>query len=276
MDQDDCRTPSPRLWRPAPRPRARASRAGSAMCGRTTAPCADERPLAAAAHLRRTDADRGTNEMTPGRGVPDAHAQDASAQDASAQDASAQDASAQDASAQAAPLGYQPGEWYAGRVGPAPLSGRNAMLDAARPPRGIPTRLVFGMFRRPRLRSTTRGGMPDAPRGSRGEAPRGAACLTRTLPGTRIRPERNGPSEIRMRRLAERQPFVCLSARIAALNEETARSHEQEDVSAQEARAKARAWLHGPHGHQGRSPRARASSSQGAKEALRLTAERVG
>jgi hypothetical protein len=84
-----------------------------------------------------------------------------------------------------------------------------------------------------------------------------------------------GPVRFRVRRLAERQPFVCLSARIASLNEETARSHEQEDVSAQEARAKARAWLHGPHGHEGRSPRARSSSSQGAKEALRLTAGRL-
>lgn len=94
-----------------------------------------------------------------------------------------------------------------------------------------------------------------------------------THPGTRIRPERNGPSEIRMRRLAERQPFVCLSARIAPLNEETARSHEQEDVSAQEARAEARAWLHGPHGHQGRTACARSSSGEGAQAADRLTAD---
>jgi ribonuclease P protein component len=56
------------------------------------------------------------------------------------------------------------------------------------------------------------------------------------------------------------------------LNEETARTHE-EDVSAQEARAEARARLHGPHGFEGRSPRARSSPSQGAQAAHRLTTE---
>lgn len=61
-------------------------------------------------------------------------------------------------------------------------------------------------------------------------------------------------------------------ARSAKLNEETARTHE-EDVSAQEARAQARAWLHGPHGHEGRTPRARSSSGQGAQAAHRLTAD---
>ena len=58
------------------------------------------------------------------------------------------------------------------------------------------------------------------------------------------------------------------------LNEETARTHE-EDVSAQEAFAQARARLHGPHGYEGRSPRARSSSGQGAQATHRLTAEQA-
>jgi ribonuclease P protein component len=61
-------------------------------------------------------------------------------------------------------------------------------------------------------------------------------------------------------------------ARIATAERGTARTHE-EDVSAQEALAEARARLHGPHGDEGRSPRARSSSSQGAQAAHRLTAE---
>jgi ribonuclease P protein component len=56
------------------------------------------------------------------------------------------------------------------------------------------------------------------------------------------------------------------------LNEETARIHE-EDVSAQEALAQARARLHGPDGDEGRSSRARSSSSQGAQATHRLTAD---
>jgi len=55
------------------------------------------------------------------------------------------------------------------------------------------------------------------------------------------------------------------------LNEETARIHE-EDVSAQEACAQARARLHGPDGYEGRTPRARSSPSQGAQATHRLTA----
>jgi ribonuclease P protein component len=55
------------------------------------------------------------------------------------------------------------------------------------------------------------------------------------------------------------------------LNEETARIHE-EDVSAQEALAEARAWLHGSDGHEGRPARACSSSSQGAQATDRLTA----
>jgi ribonuclease P protein component len=52
-------------------------------------------------------------------------------------------------------------------------------------------------------------------------------------------------------------------------------THDEEDVSAQEARAQARTWLHGPHGHEGRTPRARSSSSQGANEAFRLISDRA-
>jgi ribonuclease P protein component len=74
-----------------------------------------------------------------------------------------------------------------------------------------------------------------------------------------------------MQRLAERQPFVCDGLGTRTLNEEPARIDE-EDVSAQEARAQARAWLHGPHGFEGRSTRARSSSGQGAQAALGLTA----
>jgi ribonuclease P protein component len=51
----------------------------------------------------------------------------------------------------------------------------------------------------------------------------------------------------------------------------TARIHE-EDVSAQEALAQARARLHGAHGDEGRTPRARSSTSQGAQATHRLTA----
>ena len=56
------------------------------------------------------------------------------------------------------------------------------------------------------------------------------------------------------------------------MNEETARTHDEADVSAQEARAKARARLHGPDGDEGRPTRARSSSSQGPQAAYRLTA----
>jgi len=56
------------------------------------------------------------------------------------------------------------------------------------------------------------------------------------------------------------------------LNEETARTHVEEDVSAQEAFAQARAWLHGPYGHEGRTPRARSPSSEGAQATDRVTA----
>ena len=50
---------------------------------------------------------------------------------------------------------------------------------------------------------------------------------------------------------------------LVQLNEETARTHVEEDVSAQEARAKARAWLHSPNGFEGRSARARSTVSVG-------------
>ena len=92
------------------------------------------------------------------------------------------------------------------------------------------------------------------------------------LRGPRLesRPERDGP-EPSKQRLAERQPFVCDGPETRTLNEEPARTDE-EDVSAQEARAQARAWLHGPHGFEGRSARARSSSGQGAQEAFGLTA----
>ena len=59
------------------------------------------------------------------------------------------------------------------------------------------------------------------------------------------------------------------------MNEDTAPTHVEEDVSAQEARAKARAWLHGPDGHEGRTPRARSSTGQGAQAAHRLTVENL-
>ena len=61
-------------------------------------------------------------------------------------------------------------------------------------------------------------------------------------------------------------------ARIANAERGTARTHE-EDVSAQEALAQARARLHGPHGYEGRSPRARSSSSEGAQATHRLTVD---
>ena len=69
-----------------------------------------------------------------------------------------------------------------------------------------------------------------------------------------------------------RQPFVCDGPETRTLNEEPARIDE-EDVSAQEARAEARARLHGPHGFEGRSACARSSSGQGAQAAERLTVE---
>ena len=74
-------------------------------------------------------------------------------------------------------------------------------------------------------------------------------------------------------RLAGCQPFVRPVSHRTASNEDPAASHDEEDVSAKEARAKARAWLHGPHGYQGRSPRARPSPGQGAQEADRLSGE---
>lgn len=54
-----------------------------------------------------------------------------------------------------------------------------------------------------------------------------------------------------------------------SLERGTARIHE-EDVSAQEALAQARAWLHGPDGYEGRSPRARPPSGQGSQATHRL------
>jgi ribonuclease P protein component len=57
------------------------------------------------------------------------------------------------------------------------------------------------------------------------------------------------------------------------LNEETARSHDKEDLSAQEAVAQARAWLHGPDGDEGWTPRARSPSSQGPQASHRLTTD---
>ena len=74
-----------------------------------------------------------------------------------------------------------------------------------------------------------------------------------------------------VRRLAERQPFVCDGPDSPPLNEGTARTDE-EDVSAQEARAEARARLHGPDGYEGRPARARPSPSQGTQAADRLIA----
>ena len=56
------------------------------------------------------------------------------------------------------------------------------------------------------------------------------------------------------------------------VNEETARIHDEEDLSAQEALAQARAWLHGPDGNEGWTPRARSPSSEGAQATDRLTA----
>jgi ribonuclease P protein component len=58
---------------------------------------------------------------------------------------------------------------------------------------------------------------------------------------------------------------------LANVERGTARIHE-EDVSAQEARAQARAWLHGSDGDEEWSPRARSSSGQGTQAADRLTA----
>ena len=64
---------------------------------------------------------------------------------------------------------------------------------------------------------------------------------------------------------------MCLGpAPLNDWNEEQARSHE-EDLSAQEARSKARTWLHGSHGQQGWSSRARSSSGKGTQAADRLT-----
>ena len=87
----------------------------------------------------------------------------------------------------------------------------------------------------------------------------------------RIAPSETG-HRIRARRLAKRQPFVCDGPESRTLNEETARTHDEEDVSAQEARAQARARLHGPNGHQGRPARARAAPGQGTQAADRLIA----
>ena len=64
---------------------------------------------------------------------------------------------------------------------------------------------------------------------------------------------------------------MCLGpAPLKDWNEEQARSHE-EDLSAQEARSKARTWLHGSHGQQGWPSRARSSSGKGTQAADRLT-----
>jgi len=82
--------------------------------------------------------------------------------------------------------------------------------------------------------------MREAPRGVVRERRHAVYAFDHGAPaGLESAQSETGQPEVRARRLAERQPFVCLSARIAPLNEEPARSHEQEDVSAQEARAEA-------------------------------------
>ena len=107
-----------------------------------------------------------------------------------------------------------------------------------------------------------------------GGAGRQARGLTRPWRAARIR-SRSRRAEFRVRQAGANASRSCVwTARIVNAERGTARTHE-EDVSAQEARAEARARLHGPNGHQGRSPRARSSSGQGAQAALRLTADRA-
>ena len=96
--------------------------------------------------------------------------------------------------------------------------------------------------------------------------------LTGPPPTGRIRHQSETGPDHGTQRLAERQPFVCDGLGTQTLNEGPARIDDQEDVSAQEARAEARARLHGPDGFEGRSARARSSSGQGAQAALGLTA----
>ena len=96
--------------------------------------------------------------------------------------------------------------------------------------------------------------------------------LTTLDPAIRIRHQSETGPDHGTQRLAERQPFVCDGPGTRPLNEESARIDDEEDVSAQEARAEARARLHGPDGFEGRSARARSSSGQGAQAALGLTA----
>ena len=96
--------------------------------------------------------------------------------------------------------------------------------------------------------------------------------LTGPPPTGRIRHQSETGPDHGTQRLAERQPFVCDGLGTQTLNEGPARIDDQEDVSAQEARAEARARLHGPDGFEGRSACARSSSGQGAQAALGLTA----
>ena len=96
--------------------------------------------------------------------------------------------------------------------------------------------------------------------------------LTGPAPTGRIRHQSETGPDHGAQRLAERQPFVCDGPGMRTLSEESARIDDEEDVSAQEARAEARARLHGPDGFEGRSACARSSSGQGAQAALGLTA----
>ena len=105
---------------------------------------------------------------------------------------------------------------------------------------------------------------------ARGSEPQGR--LTAPPPTGRIRHQSETGPELGAQRLAERQPFVCDGLGTQTLNEGPAGIDEQADVSAQEARAEARARLHGPDGFEGRSACARSSSGQGAQAALGLTA----
>jgi ribonuclease P protein component len=117
------------------------------------------------------------------------------------------------------------------------------------------------------------GGLPatDGRQGHAGAVPAFDPGIVRQLES---RAERGG-SPVRIRMAGERPAVrVFDGPHRERMNEEPARTHE-EDVSAQEARAEARAWLPSPDGHEGRTPRARSSSGQGAHEAQRLTAERA-
>ena len=107
---------------------------------------------------------------------------------------------------------------------------------------------------------------------ARGRRPAAAVFDRRPIPpvesGTRAR---RAPTTVhRGWRNASRSCVMGLESR--TLNEESARIDDEEDVSAQEARAEARARLHGPNGFEGRSARARSSSGQGAQAAVGLTA----